>query len=263
MWKRIMAIAMTVTAIAWQGCEKETIEEPVDCNANPVAVQLVSVEDASCNASDGKVTLNATGGNGAYKYALGDGAAQESAVFSNLGAGTYEVTATDGNNCSSTMEVSVKNRDGLNIAVALKDAGGCGAAQGGATITAFDGAEPYEYRLGDGSFVTTNSFAGLSAGEYALTVRDATGCEVNQTLRVLSGVSFTASISPIIKNKCAISGCHNGTQFPDFRVFKNIHDNAGQVKTLTGNGTMPQQGSLTQDEINLIACWVDDGAPEN
>lgn len=258
-----MAIAVMVTAIAWQGCEKETVDEPVDCNVNPVQVQLVSVEDASCGASNGKVTLGATGGNGEYKFTLGDRAAQESAAFSDLGAGTYEVTATDGNSCTSTMEVSVKNSEGLNIEVALTNAGGCGATQGGATITAFDGTEPYEYRLADGSFVATNSFSGLSAGEYDLTVRDATGCEVNQTLRVLSGVSFSASISPLIKNKCAISGCHNGTQFPDFRVFKNVHDNAAKIKTLTGDGTMPQEGSLTQEEINLIACWVDDGALEN
>lgn len=252
-----------VTAIAWQGCEKESVDEPVDCNINPVQVQLVSVEDASCGVSNGKVTLGATGGNGEYKFALGNGAAQESPMFSDLGAGTYEVTATDGNNCTSTMEVSVENSDGLKINVTVMDAGGCGAAQGGATITAFDGAEPYEYRLADGSFVTTNSFTGLGAGEYDLTVRDATGCEVNQTLRVLSGVSFATSISSLIETKCAISGCHNGTQFPDFRVFKNVHDNAAKIKTLTGDGTMPQEGSLTQEEINLIACWVDDGALEN
>ncbi len=260
---RIMAMAVMVTPIAWQGCEKDEVDEPVDCNVNPVEVQLVSVDDASCGATNGKVTLGATGGNGQYKFSLGGGAAQESAEFSNLGAGTYEVTATDGNNCTSSMEVSVENSDGMNIDVALTNAGGCGASQGGATITAFDGTEPYQYRLEDGSFVTTNSFSNLGAGEYDLTVRDATGCEVNQTLRILSGVSFATSISPIIQNKCAISGCHAGTQFPDFRVFKNIHDNAAKIKTLTGNGTMPQEGSLTQDEINLIACWVDDGALQN
>ena len=263
MLKKILAMAVMVTAFAWQGCEKETVDEPVDCNANPVQVQLTSVEDSECGANNGTITVSATGGDGNYKYTLDDGQLQASGVFSGLGAGMYELTATDGNNCSSMMEIEVQNSEGLNIDVALTDAGGCGALQGGVTVTAVDGAEPYQYKLGDGPFSATNTFTGLGHGEYDLTVRDATGCEVNQTLRVRSGVSFATSISPIIKTKCAISGCHGGTQAPDFRVFKNIHDNAAQVKTLTGNGTMPQEGSLTQEEINLIACWVDDGALEN
>lgn len=258
-----MAMAVMVAAFVGQGCEKETVDEPVDCNANPVEVQLTSVEGSNCGADDGKITVSATGGDGKYKYTLGDGVPQESGVFSGLGAGTYELTATDGNNCSSTMEVEVTNNEGLNIDVAVSNAGGCGASQGGVTVTAFEGTEPYEYKLGDGSFGSTNTFSGLGSGEYALTVRDASGCEVNQTLRVTSGVSFATSISPIIQNKCAVSGCHAGAQAPDFRVFKNIHDNAGQIKTLTGNRTMPQNGTLTQQEIDLIACWVDDGALEN
>lgn len=262
MMRKVMAMVIIVIAFAWQGCEKETVDEPVDCNANPVQVQLTSVKNSNCGASDGEVTVSATGGNGKYKYALDGGTVQESGVFSALGAGAYEVMVTDGNNCSSTMMVEVANLEGLNIDVALTDAG-CKSAQGGVTVTAFDGEEPYEFKLGDAAFTSTNTFSGLTSGEYDLTVRDATGCEVNQTLRVRSGVSFATSISPIIKNKCAISGCHNGTQAPDFRVFKNIHDNAAQVKTLTGNRTMPQEGSLTQEEINLIACWVDDGALEN
>lgn len=255
-------MAVIVAAFAWQGCEKEKVDEPVDCNANPVQIQLTSVEDSNCGATDGEITVSATGGNGEYKYALDGGTAQASGVFSGLGAGTYELTATDANNCSSAMEVEVQNAAGLNIDVALTDAG-CKTTQGGVTVTAFEGQEPYEFKLGNAAFGPTNTFSGLASGEYNLTVRDATGCEVNQTLHVRSGVSFETSISPIIKNKCAVSGCHNGTQAPDFRVFKNIHDNAAQVKTLTGNRTMPQQGSLTQNEIDLIACWVDDGALQN
>lgn len=262
MFRKIIATAVIVTAFAWQGCEEETVDEPVDCNVNPVEVQLSSVEHSNCGATDGEVTLSATGGNGKYKFAIDGGTAQESGVFAGLGAGTYEVTATDGNNCSSTMEVEVLNMEGLNIDVESADSG-CKTTQGGVTVTAFDGNEPYAYKLGDAAFSTSNTFSGLGSGDYPLTVRDASGCEVNQTVKVRSGVSFDASISPIIENKCAVSGCHNGSQAPDLRVFKNIHDNAGTIKTVTGNGSMPQNGTLTQNEKDLIACWVDDGALDN
>jgi hypothetical protein len=94
-------------------------------------------------------------------------------------------------------------------------------------------------------------------------VKDASGCEIEQTVRITSGIGYAASIAPIIQNNCAVSGCHSGTQAPDFRVFKNIQDNAAQIKVLTGNKTMPQNGTLSQSQIDMIACWVDDGAPAN
>ena len=51
--------------------------------------------------------------------------------------------------------------------------------------------------------------------------------------------------------------------FPISAIFANVQGNAGQIKTLTGNRTMPAEGSLTQAEIDMIACWVDDGAVAN
>lgn len=254
---------MCMLTTLFSGCEKETIEEPVDCNVNPVELQVVSTADSKCTSATGMIEVAATGGNGEFKYKLGDGVPQASAIFTDLGAGTYEISAVDGNNCMGTIEVSVKNADGVNIDVQLEDAGGCGGSEGSITVMAFDGAEPYAYKLNDGAFGSTTTFMGLARGEYALTVRDANGCEVSQTLRVLSGVSFATSISPIIEGKCAVSGCHNGSQAPDLRVFKNIHDNAAKIKTVTGNGSMPLNGTLTQEEKDLIACWVDDGALQN
>ena len=255
-------IAITVFAFAGQGCEKDTVEEPVDCNANPVEVELISVQDSNCATDDGEVEVAGTGGNGTYKYSLDGGTSQTSPIFSGLPAGLYEITATDGNNCSGTLEVEVMNREGLNMSVDVENAG-CKKSEGSLTVTAVDGPEPYTYKVNNGTFGTTNTFTGLASGEYAVTVRDAGGCEVTQNLRVESGVSYATSISPIIETKCAVSGCHNGSQAPDFRTFNTIHANAANIKTLTGNGTMPMNGTLTQEQKDLIACWVDDGALQN
>ena len=260
MWKKITVIAIIV--YVFTGCEKETVEEPVDCNENPVQVELISTTDSNCTTDDGEIEVAGTGGNGSYKYSLNGGPSQTSPMFSGLAAGLYEITAIDGNNCSGTLEVNVKNREGLNATVDAQNSG-CKKSEGSLTVSAVDGVEPYEYKLNEGSFGTGNTFTGLAGGEYTVTVRDAGGCEVTQTLQVESGVSFANSIASIIDTKCAISGCHNGTQPPDFRTFKNIHDNAANVKTLTANGTMPMNGTLTQEQKDLIACWVDDGALQN
>lgn len=248
--------------MTWQRCSEEETPGPVDCTVNPVQLALVSSENTTCNAEDGSIEVRATGGSGKYRYQLNGGGEQASAVFNNLGAGVYEITAVDDNNCSATMETTLQNENGMNISFETAPSG-CKGADGSIEATAVDGTAPYQFKLNDGAAGTASTFSGLQAGEYVLVVNDASGCEVQQTVRVRTGVSFAASISPIIQNKCAVSGCHNGSKSPDFRVFKNIHDNAGQIKTLTGNGTMPQNGTLTQNEIDMIACWVDDGALEN
>ena len=81
------------------------------------------------------------------------------------------------------------------------------------------------------------------------------------------GTSFSITIEPIITSNCAVSGCHvNGQQQPTLETYAQISSNAAKIKARTSNGTMPPSTSglvLTQDEIDAIGCWVDEGAPRN
>jgi hypothetical protein len=160
------------------------------------------------------------------------------------------------------MKVVIKNKNGVNIELHTTDAG-CQTVNGSITVTPLNGTGPYTFKINGGQFQPGDTFTNLSRGVYAVVAKDATGCEAGQSVNIKSGISFAGSISPIIQNSCALSGCHNGSQFPDLRVFKNIQDNAARIKTQTTNRTMPLNGSLTQSQINVIACWVDDGAPQN
>jgi hypothetical protein len=204
----------------------------------------------------------ASGGTGIYRYKLENGIDQPGPEFSNVGAGNYTVTASDENNCSDTLKVVVKNKNGVNIGLQATNAG-CKTAHGSITATAVNGTGPYNFKINGGGFQSGNTFTNLLQGEYAVVVKDATGCEAGQAITIKSGISFAGSISPIIQNTCAISSCHNGSQFPDFRVFKNIQDNAVRIKTQTASRSMPLNSSLTQSQIDGIACWVDDGALQN
>ncbi len=255
-------IIVIVNSISWQSCVYETIPGPVNCDVNPVVLELVSVEDSNCALIDGRLEVRASGGGGNYRFMLGNNDEQLVSVFQDLAAGVYEISVADKNNCSATLEVVVKNKNGLNITFATTEAG-CNTSNGSITVSPIDGTVPYNFKIDNSNFTIDNTFTDLPAGKYMIVVSDAAGCEISQTIKVKTGVSFSASISEIIKNNCAVGRCHNGSQFPDFRVFKNIHDNASQIKLLTGNRTMPLTGSLTQVQINAIACWVDDGAPDN
>lgn len=83
--------------------------------------------------------------------------------------------------------------------------------------------------------------------------------------------SFADDIRPIIETKCAVSGCHNGDMGPDLNWtnFEKFHQRvaSGLVKYRVTNRIMPPAespaGPLTQDQINAIACWADQGALDN
>lgn len=84
-------------------------------------------------------------------------------------------------------------------------------------------------------------------------------------------VSYSSTVAPIVNMKCAISGCHNGDlganlNWTDFGTFQD-KAKSGIVRTRVINRIMPPAnspaGPLTQEEINAIACWADQGANNN
>jgi hypothetical protein len=86
-------------------------------------------------------------------------------------------------------------------------------------------------------------------------------------------VSYTNDVWPIIDTSCANvgnGGCHDGSNGPDrdWTVFSNVQSHAAQIKNRISRtpgtaGYMPQIGSLDDEEIRLISCWVDQGAQNN
>jgi hypothetical protein len=80
----------------------------------------------------------------------------------------------------------------------------------------------------------------------------------------ITGTSWSNDILPIMEKNCAITGCHNGTsRSNNFSQYASAKSFAKTIKSKTQDRTMPFDGSLTQQQIDLIACWVDDGALQN
>ena len=262
MTKICFYLVVAVVATSVLSCTSNDLDPPVDCSVEGPSLQLVEVGDADCNQQNGFIEVAGTGGTGSYQFKLDDGAFQPEPEFAGLGAGSYVITLKDGNTCERTLSVNVLNKEGVNVTLTSTESG-CKGTGGSVTAEAEGGEAPFLYKIESGAFQESNVFESLSHGEYTVTVKDNTGCETNQKIKVLSGISFNDQIKPIIETSCAINNCHNGNQFPDFRQFNNIQSNAAKIKELTGNRTMPDEGTLTQNQIDMIACWVDDGAPAN
>lgn len=240
--------------------EKEPI--PDECLGN-VNISLQSKSDASCGQSDGSITVSTTGGAGIYSYSINGGANQSAEIFNSLAAGSYSIVVSDGI-CSAELTVEVLNADGVNASLQATPSG-CNDGTGVITVSAVGGITPYEYKLGTANFQSQSSFNSLSPGNYTVIVKDAGGCEVQLQARVESDVTF-GTIKSIVQTNCAITGCHNGSRSPNLTLDGNIGSSASRIQARTAARTMPPSSSglsLSQTQIDQIACWVADGAKTN
>lgn len=254
-----------VIAFLLDGCSSEKGPDPVDCNANPVNIQSITSTEATCGLEDGKLTVSVNGGSGNYMYSLNGIDFQSSNVFEDLGAGNYSVMVMDANECSVTGSGMVESSSGLEINVDISTVAGCETENGVITVEVMGGMAPYQYRLDEGSFQDQPEFSGLASGSYTLMAQDANGCLVSSTVEMVNGTSLMDEVMPIITANCAVSGCHDGNSgVISWANVNNVIANAVNIKTRTGNGTMPPGGrTITDEEIQTIACWVDDGAENN
>ena len=89
-----------------------------------------------------------------------------------------------------------------------------------------------------------------------------------KTSNACDTITFTKHILPIFNSECATSGCHEaGFPYGDFTSYGDIKIkvDAGLIKTrvIDGPSFMPASGRLPDNQINLIKCWLDAGAPNN
>ena len=180
--------------------------------------------------------------------------------------GFYTVYVKDANGCTASVDnVLVKALDFTFTASILADKS-CLSGDGQIVVEFLDGNPPYTFKLGNGSFSGDNSFSGLSSGGHTIVVKDNIGCSITLSLTVpkgSTGTSWATEIKPIMESSCAQSGCHNGSSRPDLRKIENAKFYAKSIKSKTQDKSMPRDGTLTQQQIDLIACWVDDGAIDN
>jgi len=256
-----------IALILLEACSGNDVPEPFDCEASTLDLVIESVQGTSnCNATDGSIAVAATGGEGPYVYVLNSSDPQPDGNFTSLSAGIFTITVTDAHQCTAKVNNVSVMATGFTISTEITPDNSCLDGTGTVTLHAGEATPPYLYKLGNGDYTPNNLFSGLQNGEHRLYVKDNSNCEVSLNVTVPrgnSGVSWEHDILPIVKASCALSGCHDGLLRPDLSVYEKAHFYANLMKQYTQDRSMPFEGSIPQDQIDLIACWVDDGAPEN
>ncbi|VVV02359.1 hypothetical protein FVB9532_03658 [Mesonia oceanica] len=198
----------TVTITDDNGCTDTasvTITEPVTLTASTTVDANVS-----CNGeSNGQATVSAVGGTAPYTYLWDDNDAQTTATATGLAAGTYNVTITDANLCTTTASATINEPVTLTGAAIVDANVSCnGSANGQATVAAVGGTAPYTYLWDDNDAQTTATAIGLAAGTYNVTITDANGCTATASATITEPTAIV--IDAIVTANASCNGANNG-----------------------------------------------------
>ncbi len=168
----------TVTHIVNRGFCRDTVTTPVTIFQKPI---LSSVNtNITCNGANNGIIDLTTTGTPAFTYNWGGGITTEDR--NNLATGTYTVTVTDPNSCSSTLSATITQPPVLVVTNSNTNVSCNGGANGTINLTVVGGTPSYSYNWGGG--ITTQNRTGLIGGAYIVTVTDANSCSSVNSISV-------------------------------------------------------------------------------
>ncbi|MBO0934570.1 hypothetical protein [Fibrella aquatilis] len=145
----------------------------------PVLTLVTTAQTIACfGGANGAISVSATGGApavGSSPYAYGWADGSQTPNRTGLIAGTYAVTATDANQCTTSQSFTLTQPTALSATASSTDAGCFAAANGTISLTVAGGIGPYSYTWADGPTVSDRS--SLTAGSYLVSISDANGCK--------------------------------------------------------------------------------------
>ncbi len=207
------ARAYTVLVTDRKGCSVQagiSLSEPP-----PFTLSLTATNPLCHGTASGSLNPTIQGAQGALSYAWSNGA--NSMMLSNIAAGNYSLTITDGMGCIANASKSLQDPPALSLQFQVISPSCFGYADGSATGTAFGGAGNYQYHWANGPATPTRNM--LPAGNFALRITDANGCVFTDSVRVLQPGLLTVSAAGL-----------------DLACFG---DSSGRAVASAGGGTAP------------------------
>ena len=152
------------------------------CNTNQIIsnevgfileISDVLITSVKCNGeANGSIDITVVGGILPYTFAWSNGATTED--LTNVVAGTYSVTITDGNATQITQSYTVTEPAPIAVVDSITNVSVAGGSDGSIDITVSGGTLPYSYLWSTGAI--TEDISGLPSGNYDVTITDANGC---------------------------------------------------------------------------------------
>ena len=244
-------ISLTTKIDGWNNLCTQTYTKQVSVGLTASAIAVTNV---TCNgAANGSVLAVGTFGTAPYQFNLNNGPWQTAAAFVNLTPGAYTLNVKDQKGCLNSTTFSITQPLGIAFNSILTTNSACGLANGAFTCVASGGIGTLQYKINAGAYQSTGTFNTLSAGAYALTVKDANAC--TNTTNVL----INANAAPVLAapNVNHVS-CNNGN---DGSISLTSTGGTGAVQYSINNGVTFQTGSLFTGLVaGNYTCVVKDNA---
>lgn len=279
----------TITARNNYGCVQPyefEIKDPGPIELNDLVIQ------PDCN-DKGSITLNPTGGTGAYTYNWSTGNGNVNQIIDIVTGGTFVVTVTDENNCSATKSFSINDYGALAISVESNDVSCQGRTDGSAFVEVVSntGTIPMFtvfWKDANGVTIATGptTINNLPPGNYFVEVVDEFGCSSTPrpfTIHDAPELTIVTNIDPI---KCydqegtitaSVNGVVAGYTFEwRDKVSGQILDNDNVITTKAGTYvlkittasgcsvendivlTQPDKIVFDTPELRKVTCFGDD-----
>jgi subtilisin-like proprotein convertase family protein len=227
------------------------------------------IVDATCGGSDGSINLDIQNAVAPYTVVWSSGQTTED--ISGIPAGSYTVTVTDGNGCTSIETFLVNNIGSLSITASSTPTSCFGGNNGTINITPAGGSTPYTFAWSNGA--TSEDLTGLTAGTYTVSMTDQQGCIISEVITVGSAQAVTVNLVSLVDEECntdngsiniSVSGgtgsfgyqWSNGSSTQDL---SNLSSGTYMVNVIDGNGcTASGSYAVVNDVSNCSAfCFIE------
>ena len=188
----------SVTVTDQHGCEA-TASAYVSQPVSGISITK-AVTPATCyNSANGTILVNAQGGVSPYSFVWAGGIASQGR--SGLAAGSYTITVSDANGCSTTSTIVLTAPDSITLTHTQTNPLCYGAQNGKIEVNATGGTPAYHYVWNTGA--VTPQITNAAGGNYTVTVTDANGCTGGLTGLVLTQPAQIYVAVSAISGSCA------------------------------------------------------------
>ena len=188
----------TTTIIDGNNC---TYTENITIVDAPIFDIIGTKTDISCfGANDGAIDLAVVGGVAPLVLSWNDDPTA-GLQRNNLGPGVYDVTITGADGCIQTETYVIDEPLGIQASGVTTDAFDCTDPNSGAIdLTVAGGTLPLRFSWNNGA--TTEDLTAIPAGNYAVTITDANGCQITENFTIIRQTPLAANVISTIEANC-------------------------------------------------------------
>jgi hypothetical protein len=220
----------TVTISDANNC---SITQSATVTQNAAIANSISQTNILCNnTSTGNISISTSGGEEPYDYDWSNGSS--TANLNNLTAGTYTVTVSDNNNCTTVESISLTQPTALTPNLFQSDISCHGDENGSLTVAPIGAISPYTFEWSTGA--TAPTINGLTSGQYSVTITDDNNCTITESTTLVDPEDIGLIIN---SNNISCNSMNNGQ--------------ATAVPNLSGSYTyLWSTGASSQSISNLV-----------